>query len=90
MTEQYEKELYRRIGQRLTLERTKRKLTVTAVAKMIDDQFLTVKRIEDGHRFSFHHASWLVDLFAIDITQIMTELKGEYRGERRNDISDFI
>lgn len=90
MTENMKDQVYIRIGQELTKERKKRNLSVHAVAKMIGDQSLTINRIESGQRFSFHHAFWLVDLFGIDVTKILTEikLKGEYSAGP--DINDFI
>ena len=89
MTSQMEFEFYKRVGEALTRERTRRKLTITAVAKMAGDQFITVKRIEEGHRFSFHHAYWLVELFGIDVTAIARELKGEARNGTAK-VEDFI
>jgi transcriptional regulator with XRE-family HTH domain len=90
MTEELEKELYLEIGRRLTEERKKRNMSVYALAKKTGEQSITINRIESGHRFNFHHAFWLVDLFGIDVTKILTELKlkGEY--DAGPDINDFI
>ena len=103
MIREHQDHFYEAVGRRLTNERQRRKLSITALAKRTGEQYNTIKGIEDGSRFYFHHAVWIFlslgisidqlvkDVQSVNFKRVAKELEVQANGkEESKAINDFI
>lgn len=100
MKKEDQEKFYQTIGRELTKARERKNMTVSQLAKKSGEQFNTIKAIEDGHRFSFHQASWMKEVLGMNLNILLADaintnnidLKEEENGieEESVSIGDFI
>lgn len=89
MTKEQKQKIYAALSKALTVELQRRRILKGTLAREVGDQFLTIKRIEEGKPFEFHHAFWLVNRMGIDLTQLLTDIRGDVNGTDIK-LEDFI
>lgn len=106
MTREQQDLIYAFIGKELTKARERKNLTITQLANKVDEQYNTIKAIEDGNRFMFHQAVWMKEVLgmnlnilisdAYNVNSIPTTVKEEHGKEKAEssggkvDFSDLI
>lgn len=88
MIKEKEKRFYAAVGQALTRAREHRKLTITKLGELVNEQYNTIKNIEAGGIFSFHHFLWMRYFLGIDFDKITKSMEG--KGDKRKGIDDLI
>ena len=64
---------YAAVGRELTKFRERRKLSISQLAAKVNEEFNTIKAIEDGKPFMAHQISWMKSILDINLNILITD-----------------
>ena len=77
MTKNDQQLFYASVGRALTKAREQHKLSVSQLAAKSGEQYNSVKAIEDGRPFSFHHGTWMRSILGMNLNVLLTDAVNE-------------
>ncbi len=89
MTTEQRKTFYLLVGKALTSARQQRNMTIADVSRLVDEQYITIKSIEQGKVCSLHHFVWMVEHFGLNFENIVEEMR-EQHDKRIEKVDDLI
>lgn len=73
MTKEQQEALYKSIGRHLTRARENKNLTISQLASRSDEQFNTVRAIEEGRPFMAHQLYWMREILDINLNILIKD-----------------
>lgn len=80
MKARYDQQFYRDFAKRFCAAMHEQGYTTNRLATVVDEQYTTIKRIEDGEGFLVHHLIWIKNVLGITIEDSLNS-----RGNNNDD-----
>lgn len=82
MMKDAQQRIYAAVGKELTKARQHQNMSISRLANAAGEQYMTIKNIEEGGGFMFHHTSWMRDVLGMDINKLVIKATNEGIHER--------
>ena len=87
---EYKKKLYSAVGALVQKERVRRGLSIGELSRIVDEQNMTIRRIEKGSPCSLHHLLWMAQELNISIADIYKYREIQHGEEEITGLNDLI